>query len=59
MLTKEEHERLMSLIRCNRCGRRMEREKFREEKLKIWWNVWCISCENTPIGQLPSMFGDD
>lgn len=56
MITKEEHERQMQLIRCFRCGTRKERSKFTEKALSCSWNHWCISCENTPVGQLASQF---
>lgn len=52
MIDKEEMQRQMMLVRCNRCGTRKERTKFSEQALKCSWNHWCISCENTPIGQL-------
>ena len=56
MISKEEHERQMNLVRCTRCGTRKERSKFTEKALSCAWNHWCIKCENTPIGQLANQF---
>ena len=56
MITKEEHERQMQLIECTRCRARKERSRFTEKSLKCSWSYWCISCENTPVGQLANQF---
>ena len=40
------------MIRCHRCGKLKEPSQFR--KLKPVWCTWCINCENTPIGMMPS-----
>ena len=40
------------VIRCHRCGKLKEPSQFR--KLKPVWCTWCINCENTPIGMMPS-----
>ena len=40
-----------SVIRCHRCGKLKEPSQF--SKLKPVWCTWCITCENTPIGDMP------
>ena len=58
MIDKDEHKRQRQLVRCFRCGIRKERNKFKEESLKNYWASWCISCQNTPVGQFPNPFGE-
>lgn len=56
MISRDEMERQMKLVRCTRCGTRKEREKFTEKSLSCSWSHWCIPCEKTPIGQLANQF---
>lgn len=56
MINKDELKRQMQLIRCCRCGTRKERDKFPEKEPKYCWVYRCISCTNTPVGQLANQF---
>ena len=58
MISKEEWERQMKLVRCMRCGTRKDREKFTDAQIKTWWATWCKSCEKTPIGQIAQPLED-
>ena len=40
---------------CRRCGEVKETSQF--DANQVWWNEWCKSCKQTPIGQLPKLGG--
>ena len=40
---------------CRRCGEVKEASQF--DANQVWWNEWCKSCKQTPIGQLPKLGG--
>ena len=52
MINQIEKQRQAELVKCNRCGGRKEREKFHPEDFKKIWCMTCITCKNTPVGQI-------
>jgi len=42
----------LRLVRCLRCGKLQELEKFPDES-KVW-ALYCIECKKTPAGEIPN-----